>query len=260
MANLRGKTHYVKAAIAFSVAMALILPGTAVLANFEKTTNNPLAYTMTAEDTTGNIGQNGLVVEITGSWDDTIQGYQVELEYDTTKLQYAGYDFTGTIADTYPADYTVGGEFSPGYVRVGAVWFPPVEDMPPAGSGPIAKVLFNVTATEETTTVIDLLDICVYTPTTGSSIYPAVTDGTVTIVDVQYVCGDADGNGIINISDAVFLISYIFGGGPAPDPLCVGDCDGNGIVNISDAVYLIAYIFGGGPAPLQSPGCPCAPV
>jgi hypothetical protein len=63
-------------------------------------------------------------------------------------------------------------------------------------------------------------------------------------------CGDADGNDIINISDAVFLISYIFGGGPAPDPLLLGDADGNCIVNISDAVYLISYIFGGGPAPI----------
>lgn len=68
-----------------------------------------------------------------------------------------------------------------------------------------------------------------------------------------YVCGDADGNEIVNISDAVYLISYIFGGGPAPDPLESGDCDCNSIVNISDAVYLIAYIFGGGPAPCA--GC-----
>ncbi len=65
-------------------------------------------------------------------------------------------------------------------------------------------------------------------------------------------CGDADGNGIVNISDAVFLIAYIFGGGDAPNPLCQGDADGNAIVNISDAVYLIAYIFGGG----DPPHCP----
>jgi hypothetical protein len=70
----------------------------------------------------------------------------------------------------------------------------------------------------------------------------------------SFVCGDADGNGIVNISDAVYLISYIFGGGPAPLPDSAGDADCNGIVNISDAVYLIAYIFGGGPAPCSS--CP----
>lgn len=70
----------------------------------------------------------------------------------------------------------------------------------------------------------------------------------------DYMCGDADGNMIVNISDAVFLIAYIFGGGPAPDPLLAGDADCNAIVNISDAVYLIAYIFGGGPAPCEN--CP----
>ena len=62
-------------------------------------------------------------------------------------------------------------------------------------------------------------------------------------------CGDADGSGGVDISDAVFLIAYIFGGGPAPNPYCLGDADGSGGVDISDAVYLIAYIFGGGPAP-----------
>lgn len=69
-----------------------------------------------------------------------------------------------------------------------------------------------------------------------------------------FICGDADGNAIVNISDAVYLIAYIFGGGPAPVPLLAGDADCNSIVNISDAVYLIAYIFGGGPAPCDS--CP----
>jgi hypothetical protein len=65
-------------------------------------------------------------------------------------------------------------------------------------------------------------------------------------------CGDADGNSIINISDAVFLINHIFGGGAAPNPLCHGDADGSSIVNISDAVFLMNYIFGGG----QAPHCP----
>jgi hypothetical protein len=69
------------------------------------------------------------------------------------------------------------------------------------------------------------------------------------IGEPSYVCGDADANEIVNISDAVYLIAYIFGGGSAPDPYPAGDADCNGIVNISDAVYLIAYIFGGGPAP-----------
>ncbi len=62
-------------------------------------------------------------------------------------------------------------------------------------------------------------------------------------------CGDTDGNDIVNISDAVFLINYVFGGGPAPNPHENGDVDCNGIITISDAVFLISYVFGGGPVP-----------
>ncbi len=65
----------------------------------------------------------------------------------------------------------------------------------------------------------------------------------------QCKCGDADGSGGFSIGDAVYIINYIFGGGPAPNPLCLGDADGSGGISIGDAVYLINYIFGGGPAP-----------
>jgi len=72
---------------------------------------------------------------------------------------------------------------------------------------------------------------------------------------VLYLCGDASGDDAVNISDAVYLISYIFKGGPAPDPLCLGDTDGDDAVNIADAVYLINYIFKGGLPPTE----PCCP-
>ncbi len=64
-----------------------------------------------------------------------------------------------------------------------------------------------------------------------------------------YVCGDADASGAANITDAVYLIGFIFAEGPAPDPLLSGDANCDTFVSISDAVYLIQYIFAGGPAP-----------
>ena len=68
-----------------------------------------------------------------------------------------------------------------------------------------------------------------------------------------YSCGDANSTGTINISDAVFLIAYIFAGGTPPGdciyPNGLGDASGDGKINISDAVYLIAYIFAGGITP-----------
>ncbi len=65
-----------------------------------------------------------------------------------------------------------------------------------------------------------------------------------------FVCGDASGDDQVNIGDAVFLITFIFKGGQAPDPLASGDTNGDGGTNIGDAVYLINFIFNGGADPV----------
>jgi len=62
-------------------------------------------------------------------------------------------------------------------------------------------------------------------------------------------CGDANGDGIVNVGDAVYVISYVFKGGPAPVPYCRGDANGDGAVNVGDGVYIINYVFKGGPPP-----------
>jgi hypothetical protein len=77
---------------------------------------------------------------------------------------------------------------------------------------------------------------------------------TAEFVICTYVCGDANGDTSINISDAVFLIQFIFNHGAPPQPLDAGDATCDGPVNISDAVYLITYIFGSGPSPCAD--CP----
>ena len=65
-----------------------------------------------------------------------------------------------------------------------------------------------------------------------------------------YVCGDANGDGMANIGDAVFIISYAFRDGPAPNPMRAADANGDGEVNIGDAVFLINYAFRDGPPPI----------
>ncbi len=65
-----------------------------------------------------------------------------------------------------------------------------------------------------------------------------------------YTCGDPNDDESVNIGDAVYLINYIFKGGPAPQPeLAAGDPDCDGNVNVGDAVFLINYIFKGGNMP-----------
>ncbi len=69
-----------------------------------------------------------------------------------------------------------------------------------------------------------------------------------------YICGDVDANEVINVSDVVYVVTYIFGGGQPPQPWPAGDVNCDGTVNITDAAYLLAYIFGGGPAPADPNG------
>jgi hypothetical protein len=63
------------------------------------------------------------------------------------------------------------------------------------------------------------------------------------------VSGDANGDGQINLADAVFLVNYLFIGGPAPDPLEAGDANCDEKADLADAVYIINYLFIGGPPP-----------
>ncbi|MBD3218681.1 MAG: hypothetical protein GF310_10420, partial [candidate division Zixibacteria bacterium] len=72
----------------------------------------------------------------------------------------------------------------------------------------------------------------------------------------QGICGDANDDQAVNVSDAVWIINYVFIGGGQPLPvLACGDANGDGAVNVSDAVWVINYVFIGGAAPGDcSPG------
>jgi hypothetical protein len=67
-----------------------------------------------------------------------------------------------------------------------------------------------------------------------------------------YVCGDATGSGTITLADIVYLVNYVYRGGPAPEPVWVGDVDGNSGITSADVIYLVNYMFKGGPAPVCS--------
>jgi hypothetical protein len=74
------------------------------------------------------------------------------------------------------------------------------------------------------------------------------------------MCGDANSDMTVNVSDAVYIINYVFIGGGAPEPIFVGDTNCDGSVNVSDGVYIINYIFIGGNQPCDLdgdgfPGC-----
>jgi hypothetical protein len=62
-------------------------------------------------------------------------------------------------------------------------------------------------------------------------------------VQADALGGDANGDGVINSTEVVYLINYLFIGGPAPEPWHLGDANCDGTMNVNDAVYLINYLF-----------------
>lgn len=78
----------------------------------------------------------------------------------------------------------------------------------------------------------------------------AILDAEVAVLPGDFACGDVDGSGRVNITDAVFLLGFLFLpqgiGLPCPG---TADANGDGTTDISDPVLILMFLFGGGRAP-----------
>jgi PKD repeat protein len=71
----------------------------------------------------------------------------------------------------------------------------------------------------------------------------------------SFVRGDSNGDGRIDISDAVAILAYLYLGTFSLDCLDAADADDRGSVELSDAVRILSSLFLDGPAPEPpSPG------
>jgi hypothetical protein len=76
------------------------------------------------------------------------------------------------------------------------------------------------------------------------------TEGAV-VESGSFTRGDANGDGLITVSDVVWLVNYLYREGPAPDPMAAGDINSDSQINVGDIVYLVNYLFHGGPPPVN---------
>jgi len=77
---------------------------------------------------------------------------------------------------------------------------------------------------------------------------------TVSNILPQYICGDANADTDVNVSDAVHIINFVFSGGPEPSPYESADVNCDTMVNVSDAVFIINFVFSGGNTPCDADG------
>jgi len=65
-----------------------------------------------------------------------------------------------------------------------------------------------------------------------------------------YKPGDVDDSGVLDISDLVYMVSWMFDDGPEPALRVTAEIDGEGVVDISDLVYYVDYMFEDGFPPV----------
>jgi CubicO group peptidase (beta-lactamase class C family) len=114
----------------------------------------------------------------------------------------------------------------------------------------IAHELLRFAHDEDEDGVVDGYDNCPYVHNPEQ--IDSDGDGLGDMCD--YLCGDPNAGGDIDIDDAVLLIAYIFSGSPDPVPYGSGDADCSGAIDIDDVVYLINFIFAGGNSPCDTDG------
>lgn len=71
--------------------------------------------------------------------------------------------------------------------------------------------------------------------------------------DSTYTVGDVNDDGNINIGDAIYIVNWVFRGGPMPPHEVAADINCDQAHNIGDAVYIVNYIFRSGPVPCGFP-------
>lgn len=77
--------------------------------------------------------------------------------------------------------------------------------------------------------------------------------------EADFLRGDSNADGALNISDGVFALSYLFLGGNPPTCLDAVDADDSGMLNITDAIFTLEFLFLGGPQPPAPGHIDCGP-
>ncbi len=68
--------------------------------------------------------------------------------------------------------------------------------------------------------------------------------------------GDVNHDGVLDISDLTYFVSYMFQAGNPPLRMEEADFDGNCKVDILDLTYVVNYLFNFGPPPVPCHVCP----
>ena len=89
----------------------------------------------------------------------------------------------------------------------------------------------------------------------GSSPDSTAACATVTVDGVLIRRGDVDGTGVVELTDVINLLGFLFLGNPQNlDCFDAADADDTGVVELTDAIVELGWLFLGNPTDLPAPG------
>jgi len=77
----------------------------------------------------------------------------------------------------------------------------------------------------------------------------------------EFVRGDANADGALDLGDAIATLSYLFADAQAPPCLASADANDTGGLDLSDAIHILSYLFASGdPPPAPAGACGADPT
>jgi hypothetical protein len=207
---------------------------------------------------------------------EAIQGWSFGVCHDYTEVQPIAVESgatTATVQNGAPADF-IGINFYPGDASfAGGVQHGAVIDifddvrLPSGSDYELLSISYDLVGADGTFAAIAYCDdselpgIPFPTETLvvvdGYSVYPVLIGETIPIFSREFIRGDGNNDGSMDIADVVAMLAQIFGSAPQADCLDAMDANDSGQLDIADPVYLLNYLFGVGPIPPPSPYPDC---
>lgn len=147
--------------------------------------------------------------------------------------------------------------------------FMAAEVIPAGDMNEVALYNYSISGSTPGQTTIDLqfTDLLGIPPVTTvlavgpETVFPETVDGTIFVDGIPppflFIRGDTNNDGVVDVSDAIFLANWLFATGPMGTCDASGDVDDSGALEgLIDTIYLLTFLFNSGPpvAP-PYPGC-----
>lgn len=224
-------------------------------------------------DTTAAPGDTGVVFRVDADHADAIDGFTLVLSFDPTVIQVDFIETAGTDVGAIGVEFEIPQvDNTSGFVILGAIFdfLPPydAQSLSPGTNQSIATGTFfvDVDAPSGTTTDFGPANGLGSPPAdngfvvAGLTVTPRLEVGVVSIegsapppppTGVNFLRGDVNNDGVVNVSDGTYLTSYLFDSGAAPPCLDAADLNDDGLVDLPDSTYLYNFLFGAGPDPVS---------